>query len=108
MCFNHLIVFLLVRYSTSALLESIPYITIYKRTDSVCEDVVKLIEMLAMFPKNFGEEEEISFIERVSHPSLTSEEQIYDKKKGVPGKLSCILADVLITYEELGKKRCYI
>lgn len=78
--------------------------TTYQRTDLVCWDVTKLVEMIAKLPKNFGEEEEISIIERVSHPSLTSEEQIYDKKKGVPEKLASFLTDLLGTYEELGKR----
>lgn len=58
--------------------------------------------MLEKLPKKFGNEEEISIIEQVNDPSLTSDDQLLDKKKGLPKKLESFLRDLLITYEELG------
>lgn len=97
----------LYRNSTNVVLNRLLYVTKHKRNDLVCEVIRKHVELLKLFPKDFGREEEISIIERVSHPSLTSEEQIYEKKKGVPKKLIRFLTGLLETYEELGKLLCF-
>lgn len=79
------------------------YATNYKTTDSVCQDITQLVELIEKLPKNFGTMDEISIVERINHPTLTSEEQIYNKGKSVPKSVKSFLVDLLKTYEELGK-----
>lgn len=80
-----------------------PYVSNYKTTDSVCQDITHLVELIEKLPNNFGSMDEISIVERINHATLTSEEQIYNKGKGVPKSVKSFLVDLLKTYEELGK-----
>lgn len=72
-------------------------------TDLACKDVTKLMRLIDDLPDNFGTTEEISIVERINHPTLTSEDQIYNKKKGVKKSVRSFLDGLLKTYKELGK-----
>lgn len=81
--------------------------TNYKTTDSVCDDIKVLLDLIEKLPTNFGTMDEISIVDRINHPTLTSEDQIYNKGKGVKKSVKSFLVDLLQTYEELGKVKSY-
>lgn len=92
------------RYSTENHLVVRAFVSDHSSDDPCCADITDFVGLLERLPRDFDfiTEEQRSIIETINHPTLISEEQLYDNKKGVPKTLKSFLTDLLKTYSELG------
>ncbi|CAL8072085.1 unnamed protein product [Orchesella dallaii] len=90
------------KYSTSTRFQIVTYNSTFKQTDPVCQDIIRFLQLLDKLHKNIVSDDVIETIQSIDHPSLTTEDQLFNKRKGVPQMLKTFLNDLLKTYEELG------